>query len=102
MIVVNSILETVADKLDDEIESNIVKIVLAIAIILLFLFIVAGIMSIGFGFIENSFFLGSLFILLSIVIFVFFLTKFILVYCKKLNKKLSTLSKLLKFFKIDK
>ena len=99
MIIVNSILETIAENLDDELESKPIKIFLAIVFVLFYLFIVAGIMSIGFGFIDKNFFLGSIFILVAILLFVFFLTKFILVYSKKLNKKNNILSKL---FKIDK
>jgi len=102
MIIVDSILETIADRLDDEIESYFVKIPLAIIFVLFYLFIVAGIISIGFGFIDKNIFLGAIFLLLGIVIFVFFLVKFIIVYSKKLNKKLSKLTKILKIFKIEK
>ena len=99
MILVNSILETIVERLDDEINSNIVKIILAIIFVLFYLFIVAGILAIGFNLIENSFFLGAIFILLGLLIFVFFLIKFIIVYCKKLNKELSKLSKIFKIKK---
>ena len=99
MLIVESILEAVVENINDEIKSNAVKLVLAISFVLLYLFIVAGIMSIGFGFFDKNFFLGSIFILISLLIFVFFLARFIIIYNKKLNK---LVFKIGKFFKIGK
>ena len=102
MVVVDSIIETIAESLDDEVESKIIKIILSIIFVLFYLFLVIGIMSVGFGFIENSFILGGTFILIGFILFIYFLVKFIIVYCKKSNGKLAKLSKILRLFKIEK
>ena len=99
MLIVESILETVVENINDEIKNNTAKIILAVIFVLFFLFIVASIMSIGFGFFGKNFFLGSFFILIALVIFVFFLSKFIIIYSKRVNK-LSV--KIAKLFKINK
>lgn len=99
MAVIESILETVVDNINDEVKNKLGKTILAIAFIILYLFIVAGIMTIGIGFIDKNIFLGAIFILIAIIIFVFFLARFIIVYNKRLNKKKTILSKL---FKIEK
>lgn len=99
MIVVDSILETIVENLSSEVKSKVMKLVIAVVFIFFYLFIVSGIIAIGFGFIDKNIFLGSIFILIAIIIFVFFTAKFIIIYNKKMNKKKSFLSKL---FKIEK
>lgn len=99
MLIVESILDAVVENLNDELDSKVVKIIIAVVFVLFYLFIVAGILSLGFSFFSKNFFLGSIFILIALVIFVFFLSRFIIIYSKKLNK-LS--SKIAKFFKINK
>ena len=99
MVIIESILETVVENINNEVKSIIAKIILAVVFVIFYLFIVAGIMTIGFGLIDKNIFLGSLFILVAILIFVFFLARFIIIYNKRLKRKLSFLSKL---FKVEK
>ena len=99
MVVIESILETIVDNINSEIKDKGMKIILAIIFVLFYLFIVSGTMSIGINILNKDYFLGIIFILLSILIFVFFLTKFIIIYNKKMNKKMTKLSKIFKIIK---
>lgn len=99
MLIVESILDAVVENLNDELDSKVIKIIIAVVFVLFYLFIVAGILSLGFSLFSKNFFLGSIFILIALVIFVFFLSRFIIIYSKKLNKLSSKIAKL---FKINK
>ena len=99
MILIESILETVVENINKEINDKTMKIILAIIFIIFYLFIVSGLLSLGINLLGNSYFLGILFILVAILIFVFFLCKFIIIYSNKKNKKISILSKLFGFEK---
>lgn len=98
-IIIDAIIETLVDGMSKEIKSNIVKIVLAIIFILFYLFMIIATMTIGINLLDKSIFLAFVFISLSILIFIVFLIKFILIYKKMLKKESSLLSKIFRIVK---
>ena len=98
-IIIDAIIETLVDGMSKEIKSNIVKIVLAIIFILFYLFMIIATMTIGINLLDKSILLAFVFISLSILIFIVFLIKFILIYKKMIKKESSLLSKIFRIVK---
>ena len=98
-LLVESIIDCFVDNLNKEIKSNTSKTILAFIFVLFYLFIVSGIFGLGIKGLNYNIIFGIIFILLGILIFIFFAAKFLIIYNKKLNKKLSTKFNL---FKIEK
>lgn len=98
MVLIESVLDTFVENLSKEITSKAMKIVLSLIFLIFFILIVSAIIEFGIRAFPNGVFFGILFILFGILIFVFFTTKFLIIYNKKLNKKLSKF----KIFKIEK
>lgn len=97
-VLVESILDCFVEGLNSEIKSNVYKTILAIVFVVFFLFIVVGLIGFGIDAFKNNSYLSLIFVLFGILIFIYFVVKFIIIYNKKLNKAL----KKIKLFKIQK